>query len=131
MALANNVARAPCDQGSDSQDQYNTLTQDAGLEEDGTLSLSRQTQGSRRVTFALWVEGTGTEADEGRTKATVTKSERSLQYMEDASAVKQAWAQHLQAAETAVGMDRGLEQDLQKIRDKDRVQTVHRRFSRS
>jgi hypothetical protein len=77
MTLANNVARAPSDLGSDSQEQYNIRTQGVGSEEDGTLSLSRQAQGSRRVTFALCVEDTGTEADEGHTKATVTKSERS------------------------------------------------------
>jgi hypothetical protein len=65
------------------------------MEEDGTLSLSRQTQGSRSVTFALWVEDTGTEADEGHTKAMVTQNERSLQCMEDASVVKQTWAQDL------------------------------------
>jgi hypothetical protein len=51
MALENNVVRTSCDQGSDSQEHHNILTQDEGLEEDGTISLSRQTQGSRRVTF--------------------------------------------------------------------------------
>ena len=68
MTLENNVVRTSGDQGSDSQEHHNMRTQDTGLEEDGTLSLSRKTQGSRRVTFTSWVEGTGTEADEGRTK---------------------------------------------------------------
>ncbi len=53
MVVTNNVARSPYDQGSDSQEQYNIRTQGVGPEEEGTLSLSRQTQGSRRVTFAL------------------------------------------------------------------------------
>jgi hypothetical protein len=70
------------------------------------------------------VEGTGTEAEEGHTKTTVTKSERSLQCMEDASAAKQTWTQHLQEEEEAGGLDRGLEQDLQQLRDRDRGQTL-------
>jgi hypothetical protein len=109
---------------SDPQERQNERTQGAGPEEDGTLPLSRQSQSSRRVTFALWVEGTGTEAEEGHTKTTVTKSERSLQCMEDASAAKQTWTQHLQEEEEAGGLDRGLEQDLQQIRDRDRGQTL-------
>ena len=36
----------------------------------------------------------------------------------------QVWTQHLQVAETAVDVDRGLEQDLRQVRDKDRVQTL-------
>ena len=85
MALAKNVVRSPSELGPVSQEQHNTRTPGEGSEEDGTLSLSRQAQGSRRVTFALWTEGTGTETEEGRTRVTVTKSERSLQYMEEAS----------------------------------------------
>ncbi len=92
-----------------------------GHEEDGKLSPRRQTQDSHRVTFTLWVEGTGPEADEGCTKTTVTMSERSLQCMEEASVAKQAWVQHLQAAEVAAGEVRGLEQDLRQLRDKDQV----------
>ncbi len=38
--------------------------------------------------------------------------------------VKQAWTQHLQAAEAAAGADQGLEQDLRQLRDKDRVQVL-------
>jgi hypothetical protein len=108
----------------DEQEQDNAHTKSVGPEEDGTLSPRRQTQGSLRVTFALWVEDTGSEADEGRTKATVTRSERSLQCMEDASMAKQVWTQHLQATEAAAGAVRGLEQDLRQLRDKDRVQTL-------
>ncbi len=36
---------------------------------------------------------------------------------------KQAWTQHLQTVEATVGMDRGPEQNLRQVRDKDRVQT--------
>jgi hypothetical protein len=85
------------------QERQNKCTQGAGTEEDGTLPLGRQSQSSRRVTFTLWVEGTGTEVEEGHTKTTVTKSERSLQCMEDASATKQTWTQHMQEAEEAGG----------------------------
>jgi hypothetical protein len=105
MVLANNVVRAPSDVGPVSQEQHKTRTPGEGSEEDGTLSLSRQAQGSRRVTFALWTEGTGTEADEGHTKATVTRSERSLQYMEETSMAKETWTQDLQEMESAGGMD--------------------------
>jgi hypothetical protein len=89
MVWAKNVVRAPSELGLTSQEQYNTHTQCGESEEDGTLSLNREAHGSRRVTFALWTEeGTGAEADEGRTKATVTKSEHSLHYMEEASMAK-------------------------------------------
>ena len=125
MAVAKNaLGEAPFDVGSGPQEQHNTHAESVGLEEDGTLSPRRQTQGSRRVTFALWVEGTGSETDEGYTKATVTRNERSLQCMEDASVAKETWTHHLQATETATGVDRGLEQDLRQLRDKDRVQTL-------
>jgi hypothetical protein len=99
-------------------------TKGEGSEEDGTPSSSRLSQDSHRVTFTLWSEGTGTEADEGLTKAMMTKSERSLQYMEEASMAKQAWTQHLKEMEVAGGMDREPEQDLRQLRDKDQVQTL-------
>jgi hypothetical protein len=70
------------------------------------------------------VEVTGSEADEGHTKATMTRNERSLQCMEDACVDKQVWTQHLQETETTTGVDRGLEQDLRQFRDKDRVRTL-------
>ena len=123
-ALAENVARSPCETGPVSQEQYQTGTQGEGPEEDRTPSPSRLAQGSRRVTFTLWAEDTGTEADEGRTKAMVTKSERSLQYMEEASMAKQAWTQHLKEMEVAGGRDRESEQALRQHRDKDQVQTL-------
>ena len=53
------------------------ITQGEGPEEDGTPSPSRLAQGSRRVTFTLWAEDTGTEVDEGLTK--YRHSSRSLQ----------------------------------------------------
>ncbi len=111
-ALVENVVRAPYESRPVSQEQYKTDTQGEGSEEDGTLPPRRQVQGSRRVTFTLWAEGTGTEADEGHTKAMMTKSELSLQYMEESSMAKQAWTQHLKEMEAAGVMDREPEQDL-------------------
>ncbi len=93
--VANNAPEeAPSDLGSGPQELHNAHTKDVGHEEDGTLSPRRQTQDTHRVTFTLWVEDTGSEVDEGLTKATVTRSERSLQCMEEASVSKQTWVQH-------------------------------------
>ena len=122
--LAKDMVRAPSDVGPVPQEQHDTRALGEGVEEDGTPSQSRRAQGSRRVTFALWEEGAGTEADEGCTKAMVTRSERSLQYMEEASMAKEAWTQHLKEVEEAGGRDRELEQDLRHLRDKDQVQTL-------
>ena len=68
--------------------------------------------------------GAETEADEGHTKAMVTRSERSLQYLEEASMAKQAWTQHLKEMEESGGRDRDPEQDLRQLRDKDQAQTL-------
>jgi hypothetical protein len=52
------------------------------------------------------------------------KSERSLQYMEEASMAKEAWTQHLKKVEAAGGIDRESEQVLRQLRDKDQVHTL-------
>jgi hypothetical protein len=131
MVVSKNFVRAPSDVGPVSQEQHNTRTHGEGSEEDGTLSLSRQVQGSRRVTFPLWMEGVGTESEEGHTKAKVTRSERSLQYMEEASMAKQAWTQHLHKLESTGGMDWEPEEDLRQLRDKDQVQTLFALLTRT
>jgi hypothetical protein len=123
-ALVENMTRAPYEAGPVSQEQCRTGTRGERSEEDGTPPLSRLAQGSHRVTFTLWTEGTGTEANEGCTKAMMTKSARSLQYMEETSMAKQTWTQHLKEMETAGGVDRESEQDLRQLRDKDQVQTL-------
>ncbi len=119
------------DLGSGPQELHNAHTKSEGHKEDGTLSPRRQTQDSHRVTFTIWVEDTGSEVDEECTKTTVTMSERSVQCMEEASVAKQAWMQHLQSAEEAAGVVRGLEQDLRQLRDKDQVQTLHSLLTRT
>jgi hypothetical protein len=124
MVSAKAVVRAPSHAGPVPQEQNDMCALGEGVEEDGTPSPSRQAQGSRRVTFALWEEGAETEVDEGRTKAMVTRSERSLQYMEEASMSKQAWTQHLKEMEEAEGRDREPEQDLRQLRDKDQAETL-------
>jgi hypothetical protein len=86
--------------------------------------IVRQNQGSRRVTLTVWSEGTGTEGGEGCTKAKTTRSERSLQSMENVSTAKLAWTQHIQTVGVTTGTDQGLEQDLRQLRDKDQVQTL-------
>jgi hypothetical protein len=77
MVSAKEVVRAPPDAGPVPQEQDDTRALGEGVEEDGTPSPSRQAQGSRRVTFALWEEGAETEAYVARTKAMATRSERS------------------------------------------------------
>jgi hypothetical protein len=118
------LTRAPDDVGPVSQEQCKTSTRGEGSGEDGTSSLSRLAQGSSRVTFTLWTEGEGSEANEGYTKAMMKKSERSLQYMEEASMAKEAWTQHLKKVEAAGGIDRESEQVLRQLRDKDQVHTL-------
>jgi hypothetical protein len=118
------LTRAPYEAGPVSQEQCKTGTRGEGSGEDGTSSLSRLAQGSHRVTFTLWTEGTGSEANEGCTKAMMTKSERSLQYMEEASMAKEAWTQHLKEMEAEGGIDRESEQVLRQRRDKDQVHTL-------
>ena len=115
---------SPSDHRTGSQEHQSTHTDSRGTEETGTQSPRRQNQGPRRATLTVWAEGTGTEGDEGCTKAKATRSELSHQIMEDASTAKLAWTQYIQAAGATAGTDQGQEQDVRQIRDKDQVQTL-------
>ena len=114
---------SPRGTGEDPQERHEAHRVKGGRDNDG-VSPKFSSQGSRRVTLTLWTEGEDGEGSKEGPKMRVPRSERSAQCLEDASQAKQEWVDHIRATEAQDSTNRERGQELQHIKERDRVKTL-------